>query len=244
MGERAGVQLPNTSRLRDLSGAGRTRVVVADDHPVIREGLAGLLTDELGVEVSGTADSAGQVEDLVRGTDPQMVVLDLSLGSDDGIELAQRLLRERPKLKIIVLTVHDELSLADRLLAMGVMAFISKDRSCEEFLLAVRSVLRGEVYVTVEQRERLASRAKSIRVSNPESLLSPRELAVLRLLASGKSAVAIAAELSIAAKTVHSHRRNICAKLGIKRGREIVRYAIHWARCLDTSPAGSDWRHP
>jgi two-component system, NarL family, response regulator NreC len=205
-------------------------VVVADDHPVVLESIAGLLEDELSVEVVGRAESAIGAETLVRTTDPDMIVLDLSLGADDGIALAQRLLRERPRLKIVVLTMQDELLIVDRLLEMGVMAYVTKDRRCEEFVLAVRTALRGEVYVTAEQRERLETRARWRRSSNPEMLLSSRELEILRLLASGKSAVAIAAELSISVKTVHSHRRNIAAKLGTRRASDLVRYAILWQR--------------
>lgn len=135
-------------------------VVVAADHPVVREGITGLLQDELTIEVAGYADNANLVEDLVRDIDPQMIVLDTMLGVEDSMELTQRLLRNRPNLKIVVLTVHDELSLAGTLFATGVMALLSNGCSCEEFLLAVRSALRGEVYVTAKQRARLAFRAQ------------------------------------------------------------------------------------
>jgi len=206
-----------------------TRVLVADDHPVIRDGIIELLSKETQLKVGGWADCAARVEELVLATDPHLIVLDLSLGSDDGIVLAQRLLRERPELRIVVLSMHDELLITDRLLAMGVMAYLTKDCAAEEFLGAVRSALHGKVYLTAEQSERLLSIGTNDSM-NPEKVLSPRELAVLRLLAAGKSAAAIAAELLVAAKTVHSHRRNIGSKLGIKDGREMLRYAIHWAR--------------
>ena len=239
-----GVLSLNADGTREISKQGRARVVIADDHPVVREGLVALLEDEAAIEVVGCAESATQVEDLVRTTDPHMIVLDLSLGSDNGIELAQRLLHERPKLKIVVLSVHDELLIVDRLLEMGVMAYVPKDRKCEELVLAVQTVLRGEVYVTAEQRERLAMRAKSRKLSSPATFLSSREQQILRLLASGESSAAIAAELSIALKTVHSHRRNISAKLGTKRGQELVRYAILWLRGLPGAPAARKWRTP
>jgi DNA-binding NarL/FixJ family response regulator len=208
----------------------RDRVVIADDHPVMRAGLADLLAHEPGVELAGCADNACDAVQLVRTANPAVLVLDLSLGEDDGIAVARQLLQDRPRLKILVLSMHDEQLFADRLLGMGVRAYVTKDRTREEFIQALRSVLRGEIYVTSEQRARLTSRTASGKLSSPERLLSPRELAVLRLLASGKSSVAIAAELSVAPKTVYSHRRNISLKLGIRSGREIVRYAVHWAQ--------------
>jgi DNA-binding NarL/FixJ family response regulator len=233
----------NAVRSREIpQQGGRARVVIADDYPLVREGLLELLEAEPAIEVVGCAESAIQVQDLVRTTDPQMIVLDLSLGADDGAELARRLLRERPKLKIVVLTMHDELLLADRLLEMGVMAYVTKNRACDELLLAVRTVLRGEIYVTAEQRERLATRVKVRKSSTPETLLSSRELEILRLLASGNSSAAIAAALSISIKTVHSHRRNIGAKLGIRRARELLRYAVVWLCGFQGDPTGGD-RH-
>jgi two-component system nitrate/nitrite response regulator NarL len=219
----------NVAEPRQAPQERRARVVIAEDHPIVRDGLIELLKVESGVELVGWAEDAHGVRELVRAASAQLLLLDLCLGRDDGLKLAEWLLQERPGLKIVVLSAQREASIADRLLAMGVLAYIEKDRSCEELLMALRSALRGEVYMTAEQRERarLHGRAPG---SDPQKLLSPRELSVLRLLASGKSSIAIATELSIASKTVHSHRRNIGSKLGIRRGRELMRYAIHWAR--------------
>jgi DNA-binding NarL/FixJ family response regulator len=205
-------------------------VVIAEDHPVMRDGLIDLLEQEPAVELVGCAVSAREVDHLMRLHAPEILVLDLTLGADDGMALAQQLLRERPGLRIVVLSMHDELVYGDRLLSMGVLAYVTKDRTRSEFLLALRSALDGRTYLTVEQRRRRDSRQLPDDPLTPERVLSARELAVLRLLAAGKTAAAIAAELRVASKTVYSHRRNISSKLGIASGREMLRYAVHWAR--------------
>jgi DNA-binding NarL/FixJ family response regulator len=206
------------------------RVIIAEDHPIMRDGLIDLLEHEPAVELVGCADSALEVENLIRVHEPDLLVLDLTLGADDGVLLAQRLLWNRPKLRIVVLSMHDEMVFADRLLAMGVRAYLTKDRTRTEFLLAVRCALEGRTYLTAEQLRRRDSRINATESMTPELILSARELAVLRLLATGMTSAAIATELNVAAKTVYSHRRNISLKLGIASGRDMLRYAVHWSR--------------
>jgi DNA-binding NarL/FixJ family response regulator len=206
------------------------RVVIAEDHPIMRDGLIDLLEQEPSVQLVGCANTALEVEQLMRARNPQLLVLDLSLGADDGVQLAQRLLWSRPQLQIVVLSMHDELVFADQLLAMGVRAYLTKDRTRSEFMLAVRRALDGQTYLTAEQRQRRDSRADSHTAVTPESVLSKRELSVLRLLAAGKTSEAIAKDLRMANKTVYSHRRNISTKLGVATSREMLRYAVHWLR--------------
>jgi DNA-binding NarL/FixJ family response regulator len=196
----------------------------------MRDGLIDLLEQEPAVELVGCADTALQVECLMRTRNPELLVLDLTLGVDDGMQLAERLLSKRPQMQIVVLSMHDELIFADRLLAMGVRAYLTKDRTRTEFLAAVRCALRGETYLTREQRLRRACSPTPRQSVVPEQVLSERELAVLRLLAAGKTSELIAKELAVASKTVYSHRRNIGCKLGITSARQMVRYAVHWAR--------------
>lgn len=206
------------------------RVVIAEDHPIMRDGLIDLLEQEPAFELAGCADSARQVESLVNGCVPDLLVLDLTLGSDDGVELAERLLRIHPGLAIVVLSIHDELMFADRLLALGVRAYLTKDRTRSEFMSAMRSALEGRTYLTTEQQSRRDCSPARSNTPTPERVLSARELAILRLLAAGKTSDDIAAELNMAPKTVYSHRRNIGYKLGITSGRDMIRYAVHWAR--------------
>ncbi len=211
-------------------GRARARVLIVDDHPIMRAGLVDLLSSQAGVEVCGSAHDASSALKLAREARPDVVVLDVSLGLDDGIELARMLLGQWPRLRIVALSMHEEPSFADRMLSIGAMAYVSKRGSREQFLLALRSAVRGEVYLSPEQSARMKGRARGDGIVSPEKLLSARELGVLRLIARGLSASEIAAQLGMAPKTVYSHRRNIGAKLGIHSGREMLLYAVHWTR--------------
>ena len=206
------------------------RVVIVDDHPIVRKGLAEVLLTEPDVEVVGEAGSTADARRLIERTEPTAVVLDLTLGEDDGLELARLLLKSRPELRILVLSMQDAALFADRLLAIGVMAFVTKNCSREEFLMALRATLRGDVYITEDQRARVQLWSRPDGAARAEVPLSEREVAVLRLLAAGMSAADIGAALDMAPKTVYSHRRNISEKLGIGSGREMLRYAIQWFR--------------
>ena len=214
------------------------RVVIVDDHPIVRDGLTALLESDPKFEVCGCADGAAQAHVVVRETNPDVVILDLSLGNDDGVEVARRMLVEHPATKLLILTMHHEMLLADRLFAMGAAGYVTKNRTVEELGNALHAVLRGERYITPEMRER--RNARTIGQRGPEQLLTSRELSVLKLLAAGKTAASIANDLLVAPKTIYSHRRNICAKLGLRSGREILRYAFHWSRTpqrIDDMPA-------
>ena len=210
--------------------AARARVVIVDDHPIVRDGLAAVLAREPLFEVVGSAATAASARECVREQRPDILVLDLALGPDDGIELAESLLKDQPNLRIVVLTMHQELEIADRLSEIGAAAYVNKGASCQEFLRALRSAVRGETYMTTEQRERAALTASFGKGRRPEQLLSSRELAVFRMLAEGRSSTQIADLLRVAVKTVHSHRRNMGIKLNVKNGRELIRYAVHWSR--------------
>jgi two-component system, NarL family, response regulator FusR len=211
-------------------GRARTRVLIVDDHPIMRAGLKDLLSSQAGIEVCGSAHDASSALKLAREARPDVVVLDVSLGLDDGIELARMLLAQWPRLRIMALSMHEEPSFADRMLSIGAMAYVSKRGSRETFLAALRSTVRGEVYLTAEQSARMKGRTRGANIVNPEKLLSQRELGVLRLIARGLGASEIAAQLGMAPKTVYSHRRNISAKLGVRSGREMLLYAVHWTR--------------
>jgi two-component system response regulator NreC len=193
-------------------------------------GLTDLLKSVRDVVVVGTAGSAAEADDLLLRARPDMVLLDLTLGGDDGMELARKWLQSRPELKVLVISMREASLFADRLLAIGVLGFVTKNCSREEFLDALHTTMRGDVYLSADQRARATPRQHAGEPANPDALLSEREIAVLRLMAAGHTASAIAAALGIAPKTVYSHRRNIGAKLGIDAGREMLRYAMQWFR--------------
>jgi DNA-binding NarL/FixJ family response regulator len=232
----ASERAPCSARVRAKStqhdGSRPARIVIVDDHPIVRRGLVNVLRDEPDVEVVGEAGSGAEACRVLERTLPHAVVLDLALGEDDGMELARAWLAARPDLRILVLSMQDAALFADRLLAIGAMGFVPKNCSREEFLLALRTALRGNVYITEEQRARVQLWGPQEDTTRPDTSLSERETAVLRLLATGMSAAAIAAALDMAPKTVYSHRRNISAKLGIGSGVEMLRYAMQWFRSV------------
>ncbi len=223
-------QSMNVAQGRSAAGTPCARVVIAEDHPIMREGLIDLLSLEPSVQYAGWADSAAGVLRILSRVQPEILVLDLTLGADDGVELAMQLRRDWRDLRIVVLSMHDERVIEDRLLSAGVFAYVTKDRTRTEFLTALRQSVLGKPYITAEQQKRLAARQAAPTHVSPESILSARELAVLQGLADGKTSETIAAELSMAPKTVYSHRRNIGSKLGIATGRDMIRYAVYWAR--------------
>jgi DNA-binding NarL/FixJ family response regulator len=209
----------------------RTSVVVVDDHPVVRDGLAFLLGEQPDFEVLGEAADAASALALLREALPDVLVLDLSLQGRDAIPLIGQLHREFPALRILVLSMHDEELYAERLLGLGAHGYVMKQEEPAEFLRALRRVAAGEVHLSAAMTARLVDRvARGGRGGGRVAVqLTTREQDVLRRVARGLGTREIAAELGMSAKTVDSHRRNIREKLGLASSRDLVRYAVRWA---------------
>ncbi|HEU4531907.1 MAG TPA: response regulator transcription factor [Steroidobacteraceae bacterium] len=208
------------------------RVVIVDDHPVMREGLQELLAQHADLNVVGQADSIGNALHEIEHSSPDVVVLDLTLGSEDGVELIRKLRETRPEVRILVLSMHDELLYAERLLSLGVHGYIMKQEAATEFLRALRKVAAGEVYVSNAVNARLLeqiarSRPRGATGSGLDTLTS-REREVLELTGQGRTTREIAQALAMSEKTVDSHRRNIRDKLGLHSSSELLRYAFRW----------------
>lgn len=207
-----------------------TSVVLVDDHPVVRDGLSYLLGEQPDFRVLGEAADADEALRVIRETGPDLLVLDLSLEGQDAMPLIQRLRAERPALRILVLSMHDEELYAERLLALGIKGYVMKQEEPAEFLRALRKVAAGETYLSARLSERLAGRdARGARGAPMQAAhLTQREKEVLRLVAEGRATREIAAQLGMSVKTVDSHRRNIREKLGLATSRDLVRYAVLW----------------
>lgn len=207
-----------------------TSVVLVDDHPVVRDGLSYLLGEQPDFHVLGEAADADEALRVVRETGPDLLILDLSLGGRDAIPLIERLREERPALRILVLSMHDEELYAERLLALGIKGYVMKQEEPSEFLRALRKVAGGETYLSARLSGRLGRRAaRGARGAPMQAIrLTPREEDVLRLVARGLGTREIAARLGMSVKTVDSHRRNIREKLGLATSRDLVRYAVLW----------------
>lgn len=205
------------------------RVLIVDDHPIVREGLAALLEQTTDLEPVPMAGSGREALDRLDSDAPDAAIVDLSLEDMHGLRLVEQMHARKPDLPILVLSIHDESLYAERALRAGAMGYVMKQEASEKVLEALRSILAGEVHLSESLSARLLKSfsGKGVRrdASGIESLTN-RELEVVELLGAGKETRDIAKSLHIAVKTVESHLANIREKLGLKSGRELVMYAL------------------
>jgi len=211
--------------------AARCRVVLVDDHPLFRQGLAQMLALEPGLAVCGEAEDVAQAKTVTATQRPDLVVVDVSLKSGDGIELVKDLKALYPRLPTVVLSMHDEVLYAERALRAGAAGYVMKRASTGEVLQAIRQVLAGAVYVSADIKNRLLLRLAGAPAParSPLELLSDRELEVYRLTGEGLTLPQIAAQLKIATSTVETHRAKIKTKFGLQTMAELFRHAAQWA---------------
>lgn len=205
------------------------RILIVDDHPLVREGLSGLIESENDLTVCAAVDCAAAALAAIPTLRPDVVVLDLSLGTEDGVALLATLHAQHPLLPVLVLSMHDERFFAARVLALGACGYVMKVEPPEVFLSALRHVIAGRRYVTSELSAQLAAKVWSGR--EPQLSASPltgREHEVLSALSRGYGTRRIAALLNMSVKTVDSHRRNMRDKLGLRSAGELVRYGMQW----------------
>ena len=206
------------------------RVLLVDDHPIVRQGLSRILANEPGLAVCGEAESVREARQAVRDLEPDVVVVDLSLKEGDGIELVRELRAHHPALPLLVLSMHDELVYAGRLLAAGANGYIMKHAASEQFIGALRQVLEGGTYLSEAARASRAGRGGT--PGSPVDALSNRELQVLQMVGRGLSSRQVAEALHLSVKTVETHRQRIKGKLGLRTGAQLVQFAANWV----TSP--------
>ena len=201
------------------------RVLLADDHAVVREGLKRIL--ELRGDIT-TDEAANRDEVLakVRGEKFDVVVLDLTLGRDNGLEVLKHLRSEQPKLPVLILSMQPEEHYAARLLKAGAAGYLSKESAPTELLNAIMKVSSGGRYVSAAIAERLAFEIGSPTTEKPHERLSDREFQVFQMIAAGKGLTQIADEIGVSVKTVSTHRTRILAKLALKNNAELIHYAL------------------
>jgi DNA-binding NarL/FixJ family response regulator len=207
------------------------RILIVDDHPVFRHGIAALITAEKNLAVCGEADSAPAALEAMRRLKPDLAMLDISLQGTNGIELVKLMRAEQPRLPIIILSMHDESLYALRALRAGARGYVMKGEAMSHVLTALRKVLAGDIYVSPRFSERLVFKAiQSLEggMGSPVDKLSDRELEVLQLLGRGFGTREIANELHLSVKTIETHRAHIKEKLGFKDAGEMVRFSIDW----------------
>lgn len=227
----------------DSRGPAR-RVLIVDDHPIVCEGLRGLIAAEPDLEVAGEASEAAGALQALRDLRPDVIVVDISLQGTDGLELTKAVRAERPDVPILIMSMHDEALYAERSLRAGASGYIMKQAVAEHVVGALRLVLEGEIYLS-EDMHRLqpiqaAERRAGGRPQSGVASLTDRELEVFRLIGHGQSTRRIADDLHLSVKTVETHRSHIKTKLRVETAPELVRRAVQWVEAEQgTGPRGA-----
>jgi DNA-binding NarL/FixJ family response regulator len=202
------------------------RVLIADDHPVVRRGLRRILEDEADIEVTGEARNSQEALDLISRKRIDVVILDIEMPGRSGLDVLKDLKQYRSKLPVLVLSIHPEEQFAVRVLRAGAVGYLSKESAPEELVRAVRRVYGGGRYISTAVAERLASEVSLGSEKAPHETLSNREFEVLQMIASGKTVSQIAKELSFSIKTISTYRARILTKMRMKTNAELTHYAI------------------
>jgi DNA-binding NarL/FixJ family response regulator len=215
------------------SPAARRRVFLVDDHPLVRDWLAGLVALEPDLQVCGEAEDADAALLAVAQVKPDIVVLDLSLPRGSGLELLKNLRTRFPALRLLVLSMHDEAKMAERAFRAGAHGYAVKNESSPHLVEAIRAVLAGKFYASstlaAQLTERMFSGKTRGAAEGPEELLSDRELEVFRMRGQGRSAKEIAERMRVSTKTVNSYDERIKTKLGLDSTNALTREAVLWA---------------
>ena len=233
----------NPSQLRAADMSGVRRVLIVDDHPVVRQGLRSLLENAEDLTVCGEADTAMGARTAIDQLHPDVLICDIGLRQVDGIALVRQLRAHHPQLPILVLSALDETIYAPRMLALGVSGYIMKQASTEQFLVSLRRVLEGNLYVSDAVSNSMLSRfagGASHLSADPIERLTNRELQVLHMLGKGAGTRETAQLLHLSIKTVESHRQRIKRKLNLTTGVQLLRYAVLSAQAPANSTVSGD----
>lgn len=207
------------------------RLLLVDDHPIMRHGLAQLIRAEPGLDVCGEAGSAREGLELAGRLKPDLVVIDLTLPDKNGLELLKDIQAQHPGTLCLVLSMHDETMYGERALRAGARGYIMKEAAADHLINAARKVLSGGIYVSDSMACRMLEQVTGQRARGATSgveMLSDRELEVLEMIGRGVATKNIAERLCISARTVEAHRAHIKEKLGVGDGAALVRYAVQW----------------
>jgi len=207
-------------------------VFIVDDHALIRHGLSQLVSDEPDMEVCGAAEDADEAMAKLAESQPDVLVVDISLQRGNGLDLIKRVKSHHPHVKILVSSMHDESLFAERALHAGALGYVNKREATEKVIDAIRQVLQGEVYLSTTMTGQLLHRLTnhhhdSLKHSSIETL-SDRELEVFEMIGQGMSSRQIADALHLSIKTIVTHREHIKDKLGLKSSAEITKHAVQW----------------
>jgi two-component system, NarL family, invasion response regulator UvrY len=202
------------------------KILIADDHTIFREGLKHILSEYPDVTVADEAKNGREVLDKIWNNDYDMVLLDISMPGMTGLEALKQLKNEKPKLSVLVLSMHPEEQYAVRALRAGASGYLTKESAPDELMTAIRKISQGRKYITSSLAERLASEVEADSEKPLHDILSDREYQVLRMIAEGKTIKHIAEELSLSIKTVSTYRTRIIEKMKMTTNAELMHYAM------------------
>jgi DNA-binding NarL/FixJ family response regulator len=209
----------------------KARVLVVDDHPIVRQGLVQLLNCESDFMVCAEAGDARKAMAAIAEAKPDLGIVDISLQGTNGIELIKNIVAQWPDFPILVLSMHDESLYAERALRAGAKGYLMKQEAPEKLMEALRRILNGQIYVSEKLSNKMMHNAiggKNREDTSPVANLSDRELEVLQLIGQGHGTRQIAEDLCLSVKTIESHRAHIKEKLTLKTAPEMVRFAVQW----------------
>jgi len=203
------------------------KILIADDHPIVRQGMRQTLANQPDMKIGGEAQNTQQVLDLVRKENWDVLILDITMPGQGGLAILDQLKKERPKMGILVLSIHPEDLFGVRALRAGAAGYMNKDSASEQLVNAVRRIASGGKYISQNLAEKLALYVAG-NGKAPHEALSDREYQILRLLVSGKTVSEIAAELNLSAKTVSTYRNRTLRKMNLKNNVELAHYAMRY----------------
>jgi len=207
----------------------RLGIAIVDDHPLVREGLAARISAQPDMEVCGEADDIESAMELILAKRPALVIVDIALRDDHGIDLIKRIVAAGINTRMLVVSAYDESLFAERALRAGASGYINKQELQGKVVEALRTVLRGERYLSSAMAQRLIAQAIGSKASQGGTeALTDRELQIFQLVGRGKSTREIANELNVSVHTIDSHREHIRAKLNLRSGTELIQRAVQW----------------
>ncbi len=214
-----------------MSAPARKRILILDDHPIVRRGLCELIHGEPDLELCPEPLESGDVLQLIASEKPDLVLIDISLRNGSGIELIKDIKARDLPVKMLVFSMHDESLFAERVLRAGAMGYVHKEAAVETIVDAIRQVLTGKVYLSEKMTDRVLQRATGNGhvAESPVERLTDRELEVFGLIGQGQTTRQIAGTLHLSVKTIETHREHIKEKLKLVNGTELTRYAVEWA---------------
>ena len=228
-----------TAKTKRPAEKSQKRLLIVDDHPMMRQGLAQLINNEPDLTVCGEAENAHQALQSIEKLNPALVLLDITLPGKSGLELIKDIQIMHPGLAVLVISMHEESLYAERVLRAGGRGYIMKQEGGKKLMQAIRHVLNGQVYVSEKMSARILEIFSGRRPETGGSLvekLTDREFEVFQLIGRGMSTRDIAEYLHLSAKTVEVHRLNIKEKLSLKTASELIRYAVRWVESQNTGP--------